>query len=88
MFFGTLHRGSDKANYGKVLANVATGVMHKPKSKLISALRSNSDSLMRLTSEFKFEAPDLEIMTFYETRPMRPFSGLVSRVVETFELGD
>lgn len=78
VFFGTPHRGSDKANYGKTLANVAAGVMHKPKSKLISALQSNSETLMRLTSEFKFEAPNMEIMTFYETKPMGIFSSLVS----------
>ena len=78
MFFGTPHRGSDKANYGKILANVATGVMHKPQSKLISALRNNSDTLMRLTSEFKFEAPKMQIMTFYETKPIGVLSGLVS----------
>ena len=78
VFFGTPHRGSDKANYGKTLANVAAGVTHKPKSKLIDALQSNSDTLMRLTSEFKFEAPNIEIMTFYETKTMGIFSGLVS----------
>lgn len=77
VFFGTPHRGSGKANYGKILANVAAGVMHKPKSKLIDALQSNSDTLMKLTSEFKFEAPNIEIMTFYETKPMRVFSGLI-----------
>lgn len=77
VFFGTPHRGSDKANYGKTLANVAAGVMHKPKSKLISALQSNSETLMRLTSEFKFEAPNMEIMTFYETKPMDIFSSLI-----------
>ncbi|KAM0796954.1 hypothetical protein BDR22DRAFT_892704 [Usnea florida] len=77
VFFGTPHRGSGKANYGKILANVAAGVMHKPKSKLIDALQSNSDTLMRLTSEFKFEAPNIEIMTFYETKSMSMFSGLI-----------
>ena len=79
VFFGTPHRGSEKATYGKILANVATGVMHKPKSKLISALQSNSETLMKLTSEFKFEAPNMNVTTFYETKPMKPFSGLVSR---------
>lgn len=79
VFFGTPHRGSEKANYGKTLANVATGVMHKPRSKLLNALQSNSDTLMRLTSDFKFEAPNMEIMTFYETKPTSIFSGLVSK---------
>lgn len=77
MFFGTPHQGSSKADYGKILANVATGVMHKPKSKLMNALQSNSDTLMKLTSEFKFEAPKMQILTFYETKPMGVFSGLV-----------
>lgn len=79
VFFGTPHRGSNKASYGKILANVATGVMHKPKSKLISALQSNSEKLMELTLEFKFEAPNLQIVTFYETKPMSLFSSLVNR---------
>ena len=81
VFFGTPHRGSEMANYGKTLANVATGVMHKPRSKLLNALQSNSDTLMRLTSTFKFRAPDMEIMTFYETKPMSMFSSLVSTIV-------
>ena len=79
MFFGTPHRGSDKATYGKILANVATGVMHKPKSRLISALQSKSETLTKLTGEFKFEAPNMKIATFYETKPMSLFSSLVSR---------
>lgn len=78
VFFGTPHRGSGKATYGKTLANVATGVMHKPKSRLINALESNSDTLLRLTSEFKFQAPNVKIVTFYEMKPMKMFSGLVS----------
>lgn len=60
--------------------------MQKPKSKLINALESNSEILMRLTSEFKFDAPDMEIMTFYETKRMGPFSGLV-RTRDPISLG-
>ena len=78
VFFGTPHQGSGKANYGKILANVAAGVMHKPKSRLVHALQSNSDTLMKLTSEFKYEADNIKIMTFYETKPMGILSSLVS----------
>ena len=84
VFFGTPHRGSDRASYGKILANIVTGVMHKPKSKLINALQSNSEELMKLTSEFKFEAPNMKIVTFYETKPIGIFSGLVSRRLRLF----
>ncbi|MCJ1451370.1 hypothetical protein MMC28_001706, partial [Mycoblastus sanguinarius] len=77
VFFGTPHRGSEKGSYGKVLANVAAGVMHKPKSKLVNALQSNSDTLMRLNSEFRFQAPRYQILSFYELKPMRLFSSLI-----------
>lgn len=79
VFLGTPHRGSDKADYGKILANVATSVMNKPKPRLISALQSNSDSLMRLTSDFRHQLPNYKVVSFYETKPITMFSTLVSR---------
>jgi len=78
IFFATPHRGSGKADYGMVLTNVATAVMNKPKSKLINALQSNSDTLMALTSEFRFQTSNYQIVTFYEMKPMSIFSSLVS----------
>lgn len=77
VFFGTPHRGSDKATYGSILANVATTMMRKPSSKLINALKTNSDDLEELTARFRFQAPDYQILTFYEMKPMKMFSGLV-----------
>jgi hypothetical protein len=38
MFLGTPHRGSDKATYGKVLANVAQVVTHRPPARPSVAL--------------------------------------------------
>lgn len=74
----TPHRGSENANYGTVLSNLATWVMNKPTPRLINALRSNSDALLRLTSEFKFELPRYMVASFHEMRPIRPMSTLVS----------
>ena len=73
-FFGTPHRGSAKASYGKVLASVATTVMHRPSSKLIDALQSKGDTLQRLNSDFRFQLVNYQILTFYETRAMSVFS--------------
>lgn len=73
IFFGTPHRGSDKAAYGKILANVASTVMHKPSSKLLSALQSNSDVLARLTSDFRHQLPQYQIVSFYERKPLGIF---------------
>lgn len=77
MFFGTPHRGSLKADYGKVLVKVVSGVMVRPKSKLVNALQSNSETLMDLTSKFKFQARPLHIAAFYELKPTG-IVGLVS----------
>ncbi|KAI9887902.1 MAG: hypothetical protein M1823_000290 [Watsoniomyces obsoletus] len=77
IFFGTPHRGSDKAVYGKVLANIAQKLTHKPPSRLLSALQANSDVLLRLTSDFRFQLPDYQVVSFYEQRPMNIFSSLI-----------
>ncbi len=77
MFFGTPHRGSDKATYGKVLESVANTMVYQPSSRLLSALQTNSDVLMRLTSDFRFQMPRYQIVSFYEQRPMKLFSSLV-----------
>ncbi|KAN0067442.1 hypothetical protein V8E54_014532 [Elaphomyces granulatus] len=77
IFLGTPHRGSEKASYGKVLAKVATTVMHKPAPALVNALRANSDALMRLTTDFRFQMPQYQVCSFYEMKPMRMFSSLV-----------
>ena len=77
IFFGTPHRGTDKAVYGKLLANVAQTMTHRPPARLVSALQTNSDVLMRLTSDFRFQLPQYQVVSFYEQRPMKIFSSLV-----------
>ena len=77
IFLGTPHRGSEKASYGEVLAKVATKVMHKPAPALAKALRVNSEALMRLTTDFRFQMSQYKVCSFYEMKPMRIFSSLV-----------
>lgn len=77
VFFGTPHRGSDKAVYGKVLANVAHAVARKPPAHLLATLQTNSDVLLRLTSDFRFQLPQYQVMSFFKLRPMKPFAHLV-----------
>lgn len=76
-FFGTPHRGSDKAVYGKVLANVAQAMARRPPARLLSALQANSGILLRLTSDFRFQLPQYQVVSLYEQRPMKVFSNLV-----------
>ncbi|KAI9765218.1 MAG: hypothetical protein M1840_007710 [Geoglossum simile] len=81
IFFGTPHQESLKAEYGKVLANVAANVMQRPTSRLMNALKANSDQLLRLTSEFGIRPPKYQVVSFYEYKPMKRFSS--SPVVES-----
>ncbi|MCJ1279947.1 Kinesin light chain 3 [Puttea exsequens] len=60
IFLGTPHRGSDKATYGKVLANIAQFATYRPPPHLLTTLQTNSDVLLR----------------FYEQFPMKGFSSL------------
>ncbi|KAK5562446.1 hypothetical protein LTR43_011950 [Exophiala xenobiotica] len=78
IFLGTPHRGSDKATYGKVLANVAQFISHKPPPRLLSALQTNSDVLLQLTTNFRFQLPDYEVYSFFELRPIKGLSSLRS----------
>ncbi len=77
-FFGTPHRGSEIADYGGVLAKIATTIMHKPASKLVQALKSNSDELVQLTSDFRHQIPKYSIVSFFELKPMGIPNSLVS----------
>ena len=85
MFLGTPHRGSAKATYGKVLATLATAVLNKPPPRLVTALQVNSEALMELTTNFRFQVPKYQVYSFYEMRPMKMFSSLVyNKTVPSF----
>jgi hypothetical protein len=58
IFLGTSHRGSDKATYGKALANITQFMSHRPPLRLLSALQTNSDVL---TTDFRFQLPDYQV---------------------------
>lgn len=79
MFLGTPHRGGGKATYGHVLAALATAVLNDPSPRLVNALQANSEVLMRLTTDFRFQLPKYQVYSFYELKPMTMFSTLVSR---------
>jgi len=66
------------ASYGNVFASIANAVMIKPPPRLINALQSNSGALMRLTTDFRSQLPKYQVYSFYEMKPMKMLSGLVS----------
>ena len=78
LFLGTPHRGSNMADYGKVLANVASWATNRPSSRLLRDLQNNSDTLAHLTSDFKNQLSMYQIASFFELKPTRPLSKPVS----------
>ena len=87
MFLGTPHRGIENgtyAAYGKVLATLATAVLNKPSPRLVNALQVNSEALMRLTTNFRFQLPKYQVYSFYEMKPMDMLSTLVSNKLTFF----
>jgi hypothetical protein len=58
------------AAYEKILAKIATTVLGKPISGLISALKRNSVELSKVTSDFKFEVNKYQVVSFYERLAM------------------
>lgn len=77
-FFATPHKGSNFANYGAVLAKLATRLLNRPNPMLLNALETNSKTLLDLTAQFTALAPNFQIATFYELKPMGVFRSLVS----------
>ncbi|KAK2765629.1 hypothetical protein FQN54_008483 [Arachnomyces sp. PD_36] len=71
VFLGTPHHGSKRAPYGKVLATIAKTTLNMPWSRLARALKANSEALLRLNSKLRFQLPDYQIFSFYETRPIK-----------------
>ena len=77
-FFATPHKGSEFANYGKVLATVVTIVSNRPRPNLLAALENNNEELSTLTEKFTTLPRNFQISTFYELKPMGIFRNLVS----------
>lgn len=68
------------ARYGVILDRVAHSMLRKPSSRILKALEQNSDELFKLSSHFQFQLPQLQIVSFYEKRPMKGSSSVVRHV--------
>ena len=78
IFLGTPHRASGKDVYGNALATLATAFLNKPWPRFVKDLRVNSEAFMRLTTDFRFQLPNYRVYSFYEMKPIRILSTLVS----------
>ncbi|KAK8102106.1 hypothetical protein PG984_015252 [Apiospora sp. TS-2023a] len=67
IFFGTPHRGSDKAALGEMLASIAKISLRQPNTQLLDALRQDSHILEKQRDEFTTKTKDMDILCFTET---------------------
>ena len=99
-FFGTPHRGSEKAGLGSVLVNILNTVesvsllehaVGGTRSDLVKILGSRSTVLEEVSLSFRNRANAMEIVSFYETRTSPPFKTEVSvslRTLTVLESGE
>ncbi|KAI0097934.1 hypothetical protein GGR51DRAFT_566116 [Nemania sp. FL0031] len=81
IFFATPHAGSELASWGELLTRIG-GVFAVTNSKLLTALNTANDNgqLEELRREFsKMLGPQLQVVNFRETKPMR--RNLTTRLV-------
>lgn len=79
-FFGTPHRGSTVADYGRILAGVANAMTRKPSPELLKALKTKSTALTELTDRFRHQLARYQIVSLYEQRTKGILGGLVRDV--------
>jgi hypothetical protein len=82
LFFGTPHRGADAARYLVTLSDILSLVSHKPQSKFLAALQSESVELLKISEDFRPLAGRFNIVSFYEEHAHR----LLGKVVSNFFL--
>lgn len=68
IFMATPHRGSDKANMGKLLANIAKVSFKRPKIQVLRELEANSLLLQDLSDDFRHLHSQFRIASFFEQK--------------------
>lgn len=70
LFFGTPHRGSDLAPYGRFFEHLARLLMFDTNAQIIRTLSRNTEELENLRTEFSkmVERDDFRVKSFYETK--------------------
>ena len=77
-FFGTPHRGGNLATLGSVAASIARFTLRNPKNTFLKALKRDSLFADDLVQDFRQQLENYHVLSFFETQPLSPVSGLVS----------
>lgn len=77
VFFGTPHRGGEGTSLGSVAASVAKFVLRNPSNSLMESLKKESFLADMLNEDFANQYERYQIVSFYETKPMRKTRNIV-----------
>ena len=78
IFLGTPHQGGLGKDYGSILQQVAKTVRGRSAFALPDAITDTSDSLHRLTRDFRHHSRMYQIVSVCESKPTKPFKSVVS----------
>lgn len=67
LFLGTPHRGSDLAEILNLILQAS--IFNHSSKQYINELKRNSPTLLEINDQFRHMAPELQIISFFETRP-------------------
>lgn len=76
-FFATPHRGGFGAEVGQAAAGFVRRLGMNPRTGIMEALREDSHVTPEINNDFVDGQENYHICSFYECRPMPPFSTLV-----------
>lgn len=76
-FFATPHQGGNGASIGDIAIKIANCIQLNAGGNLMETLKKNSRTSDELAEDFKRRLDDFQILTFFETLPLKPF-GLAS----------
>lgn len=83
LFLGTPHRGASIADWGTILANIATVTLQDVDKNVLRALSTNSEVLENIQKAFRRILDDqkVKIHSFQEERGLSGMKGLSNKVV-------
>ncbi|KAH6636029.1 Alpha/Beta hydrolase protein [Chaetomium tenue] len=77
VFFGTPHRGADAAGWASTLSGILATATHKPPSKFLEALKTDSVELRKISEDFRPLCGGVNIVSFYEEHAHRGLGRVV-----------
>lgn len=78
VFFGTPHHGGEGTGFGSVVSGVARFILRSPSNSLLKSLKKESMFADILNEDFANQYEHYQIVSFFETLPLKKAGFIVS----------